>query len=207
MRKWLIFTIFLLFLTGGQITQAEDLPSEPGTYPVTVTYEENGLTLERTIYVTVTGPNTLVVEENQVAFDIQAFELKDSEVSLLTKEKILAKTKARAWSTETGESLAIQRINYREILPQEGTYPVYFTAGDATIAVEATVTIDWESAALNSYKNTFTFDKVFWLFRLILTIFLILLLLAPLLLIVLGSRGVLQAIHQLVNIFTKKYHE
>lgn len=207
MRKWLFFIIFLLlFLIGGQKVQATDLPSEPGTYPVTITYEENGLTLEKTVYVTVTGPNTQVDEANQVAFDIQSFELKDSEVSSLTKEKILSKTTARAWSTETGENLPINLIDYHEVLPQEGNYPIYFTAGKATTSIPVKVTTDWANPALNSYQNTFSFDKLFWLFLLILTGLLILLLLAPLLLIVLGSRGVVRAINQLVDIFTKKYH-
>ena len=177
------------------------LPEEPGTYPVTTSYTEDGKELKRTLYVTVKSPDTTIVGDT--AIDAKAFVVTADQVEKLTAEEAISYSNAKAWSTIDGSEKVISTVDLSQVRPEEGTYEVTFSTREAvsrTVSVTVTTPL-LGNRELNSYQSPF--ESSHWRFVLTLSFLLTLILLTPLLIVIFSSKNIVQVVNQLIEIFSK----
>ncbi|TLG77210.1 hypothetical protein [Culicoidibacter larvae] len=102
----------------------EESGSRPGTYPVTVSYHEDGKTISAVAYVTVEGKYTVIVEP--IAIDAQAIHLRVDEVSVMTNEAWIERADAHAWNMQTLAELPIVSVDASLVKAVPGHYSVTF---------------------------------------------------------------------------------
>ncbi|WP_137662548.1 hypothetical protein [Enterococcus hulanensis] len=96
MKKLLLIIVLLLTMVPLKVFSETELPNEPGTYPIKVSYVEDGKELFKTVYVTVRSEDTEIIGD--VAIDAKAFLLTTHQVEKITAREAIDYSGARAWS-------------------------------------------------------------------------------------------------------------
>lgn len=193
--SWLLFLLCFTVIDPTTVQAELSLPEEPGTYPIETEYVEENDSTNRIFYVTVTTKNTVI--QGQSAIDAKNFELLANEVKQLTSAEILKRSEAKAWSTADGSELPIDPVDFSEVEAKPGTYAVRLSSGNRVTKVLKLRVI--ESAEFK--KRLSLADH--WIFRLVITSLLIMVLLIPLGLILFASKSMTDTINQLLSIFHK----
>lgn len=203
MRKLVAFLLLLLSGLALPINSSGDteLPENPGTYPVRTSYLEHGKKLQKKVYVTVKGPNTVIVGD--IAIDANDFFLTVEQAKVLTTKQAIEYSQATAWSTIDGTEKVIGSVDLSNLSANEGSYNVTFSTKEGIskkvkAAVAAPLLGNHE---LNSYQDYFS--KSYWRFLLTIGLSLALVLATPLLIVLISSKNILQVVEQLIAIFSR----
>lgn len=117
---------------------------EAGTYAVTIQYQDGDLLLEKVVYMTIKAKNTVVT--GSIAIDAKDVSITGDQLQKLTNEDWVRLTEARAWRTDTLETVAISKVDASQVKPQAGTYPLVITAEQGP---STTVQVSVTSNAIN----------------------------------------------------------
>lgn len=201
--KKIIFLLLLISCVGFPVKglSENDLPKEPGTYPVRTSYVEDSNELEKMIYVTVKGPNTVI--EDGIAIDAKDFILTIQQLKKLTAQKAIIYSEAKAWSTIDGSEKAIATVDLSNLQPVEGVYKAVFSTQEG-VSKTVNVTVGVKllgNKDFNSYKSMF--EKSYWRFLLVIGLLLVVILSTPVVIVVLSGKNMVKVIDQLIDIFSK----
>lgn len=123
----------------------------PGTYPLKLTFEENGRVIEKQTNVTIKGENTIVKADE--AIDANNITVSIDQVKKLTNVDWVEQAKAKAWRTDTLQEIPITYVDSAKIKPAIGTYELCF----ATDIVETRVTVTVVKGVVSIDENTIPF--------------------------------------------------
>lgn len=201
MKKLALLLILLLTMIPLKAFSETELPTEPGTYPAEASYIEDGKKLQKTVYVTVKGEDTVIVGD--IAIDAKSFVLTPQQVKRITAKKAIDYSEAKAWSTIDGTERIIRGVDLSELQPIEGVYDVTFsTAGGVSKTVNATVgEALLGNRDFNSYDDSF--EASYWRVLLAISIFLAVILATPLLIVLFSSRNIVQIVQELTDFFSR----
>ncbi|TLG72759.1 hypothetical protein [Culicoidibacter larvae] len=168
---------------------------EAGTYAVTIQYQDGDLLLEKVVYMTIKAKNTIV--SGSIAIDAKDVSISGDALQNMTDEEWVRLTEARAWRTDTLDTVSINNVDASQVRPQVGTYPLTVSALDGpSTTVQVSVTSNvininqayQQNMGASWYEtkypnNPFTFmDYETW-FSIVVHVILIIMFLLPLLLL------------------------
>lgn len=132
---------------------------EAGSYPVIFTYvDENNYTYKETVYITITYQHTIINEIFNEAIDAYDIEIAEHYFMQLTDSDLIQLAKARAWITQTGETLPIERVERQTLDASNGMYRVTFFTKRGT-STTITVIEKAEPIAIG-YKNYYNVSQI-----------------------------------------------
>lgn len=142
MKKSKILTIcyfvfsMLLFSLGAKAIFAENESLtkqqiiEAGTYPVYIADESGAKTVK--IYVTILFPRTVVSEEYSEAIDAYDLNIEEGTFQKMTDSHLVELAYARAWDTNSGDSIPIATVERVTVDGSAGWYHVTFGTSRGT---------------------------------------------------------------------------
>ena len=201
MKKLLLIIVLLLTMVPLKVFSEMELPNEPGTYPIKVSYVEDGKELFKTVYVTVRSEDTEIIGD--VAIDAKAFLLTTHQVEKITAREAIDYSGARAWSIVDGTEKIIGEVDLSQLQPIDGEYNVTFSTVEG---VSKTVDVTVSEVLLNNpdfNSSKIPFESSYWQVQLVISIFLAQLLAIPLLLVLFSSRNIVQIVQQLTDFFSR----
>ncbi|TLG71769.1 hypothetical protein [Culicoidibacter larvae] len=176
MMKWLVrITLAVLLVTAGfgmkvtaynepnqyaseqeareqELKNLQEKHVQPGTYPIEVSYTQNGKTINKTIYLTVRGEHTVIVDD--IAIDAHSIVINLNQVAAMNKAGWIEAANARAWNINTLAEVPVTQVNSSQVKEAVGSYPLYF-ATDAFVKTSVTVTVVDGTDANQSFANWF----------------------------------------------------
>ncbi len=118
----------------------ETVPTTAGTYPVSISQEDENGTVEGQFYLTVTQEHTVI--ENNLAIDAKDFII--SKTTNLNNELIIKMSKAKVWNIQTLEEYDINRVEIAQI--NDDTYhATLYSFQDINTTISITLVDDYYS--------------------------------------------------------------
>ncbi|TLG76745.1 hypothetical protein [Culicoidibacter larvae] len=134
---------------ANTIQKLESSSYRPGTYPIKIYYNQNGLALEETIYITVEGPFTFITGNN--AIDATGVTISITDAKRYQIYDWIKATDAHAWRIDTLEELPIDGVDTSKLRFEVGTYEISFNA--LGISTSVPITLIESSALVNNTES------------------------------------------------------